>query len=184
MLTKYTYCCLVAIVAVLGMPACHSGAHPQPSRFGFGRTATAAEIDSINISIAPDGKGLPPGSGNAAAGRVIFLAKCAACHGETGAAPTPYRLVAAMSDSVRVKTIGNYWPYATTVFDYIRRAMPFNAPGSLSNEEVYHLTAFLLYRNRIIDSTLVLNAANLPQIVMPAKKYYVNDDRRGGDEVR
>ena len=176
------------MAVAMGMQACHPDEGPPaaglPAPFGFGRTAAAAEIDSVNISIAPDGRGLPPGSGNALAGQKIFVAKCAACHGETGAEPTPYRLVAAMGDSVRAKTIGNYWPYATTVFDYIRRAMPFNAPGSLSNEEVYQLTAFLLYRNGIIDSATVLNAANLPKIVMPARKYYVNDDRRGGDEVR
>lgn len=188
MLIKRSSCYRVAVVMVLGMLACHTNTRPPvsdwPSRFGFGKTATSRQIDSLNISIAPDGKGLPSGSGNAATGRAIYLAKCAACHGETGAEPTPNRLVAPMGDTSHVKTIGNYWPYATTVFDYIRRAMPFNAPGSLSNEEVYSLTAFLLYRNEVIDSTVLLNAVNLPQIVMPAKKYYVDDDRRGGNEVR
>jgi cytochrome c len=87
-------------------------------------------------------------------------------------------------DTVKAKTIGNYWPYATTVFDYIRRAMPYNAPGSLTNEEVYSLTAFLLWRNGIIDSTKEINAHNLAAVVMPAKALYINDDRRGGDEVR
>lgn len=183
MLKKSGY--LAAILAG-SMLACHTRSGPPelPERFGLGRPATQREIDSLNISIAPDGKGLPPGSGNAGGGAKIYAAKCAACHGPTGAEPTPNRLVAPMGDTARVKTIGNYWPYATTVFDYIRRAMPFNAPGSLSNEEVYHLTAWLLYRNRIIDSTLELNAQNLPDIVMPAKQYYVNDDRKGGDEVK
>lgn len=188
MLIKRSCCYRVAIVVVLGMLACHTSTRPPaaewPAHFGFGRTATAAEIDSLDISISPDGKGLPAGTGNAASGKIIYLAKCAACHGETGAEPTANRLVAPMGDTARVKTIGNYWPYATTVFDYIRRAMPFNAPGSLSNAEVYSLTAFLLYRNDVIDSSLQLNAANLPKIVMPAKQYYVDDDRRGGNEVK
>lgn len=188
MLIKRTNCYRVAVVMVLGMLACHTNTRPPvpgwPEHFGFGKTATRRQIDSLNISIAPDGKGLPAGSGNAATGRVIYLAKCASCHGKTGAEPTANRLVATLSDTVRTKTIGNYWPYATTVFDYIRRAMPFNAPGSLTNEEVYSLTAFLLYRNDIIDSTLQLDATNLSHIVMPAKKYYVNDDRRGGNEVK
>ncbi|MFY0255688.1 c-type cytochrome [Chitinophaga sp. 30R24] len=187
MLIQYRYACLVAI-AVWGM-ACHdvasqSSEREWPVHFGFGKTATAAQIDSLDIAIRPDGNGLPPGSGNAVSGKKIYLAKCALCHGETGAEPTPNRLVAPIGDTAHVKTIGNYWPYATTIFDYIRRAMPFNAPGSLSNDEVYHLTAFLLYRNQIIDSTLQLNAMNLPKIVMPAKKYYVDDDRRGGNEIK
>lgn len=141
-------------------------------------------MDSVNISIAPDGKGLPAGDGHAAAGRNIFLAKCASCHGPTGTEVPAYRLVAPMGDTTRVKAIGNYWPYATTLFDYIRRAMPFNAPGSLSNEEVYHLTAFLLSSNQVVDSNTVINARALPAIIMPARKLYVNDDRRGGNEVK
>jgi len=188
MLIKRNSCYRVAAAMVLGMLACHTNTRPPvpgwPEHFGFGKTATPRQIDSVNISIAPDGKGLPAGSGNAAAGKIVYLAKCAACHGETGAEPTPNRLVATLADTVRAKTIGNYWPYATTVFDYIRRAMPFNAPGSLTNEEVYSLTAFLLYRNAIISDTLQLNAVNLPLIEMPARKYYVNDDRHGGNEVK
>lgn len=89
-----------------------------------------------------------------------------------------------MGDTTRAKAIGNYWPYATTLFDYTRRAMPYNAPGSLSAGEVYSLTAFLLYANKIIDSEKVINAASLPQVVMPAKKFFVTDDRRGGPEIR
>lgn len=161
-----------------------SGCTHEPSRFGFGRAATVREIDSLNISITPDGKGLPVGSGNVAVGQVIYIAKCAACHGATGTEVSNNRLVAVFGDTVKAKTIGNYWPYATTVFDYIRRAMPYNAPGSLTNEEVYSLTAFLLWRNGIIDSTKVINAHNLAAVVMPAKALYINDDRRGGDEVR
>lgn len=160
------------------------GCHQAPERLGIGRVATQREIDSLNISITPDGKGLPPGAGTVGSGRVVYQAKCAACHGATGTEVSNNRLVAAFGDTIKAKTIGNYWPYATTVFDYIRRAMPYNAPGSLTNEEVYSLTAFLLWRNKIIDSTVVMQARSLPAVVMPAKSLYVDDDRRGGNEVR
>ncbi|MFB6457799.1 c-type cytochrome [Chitinophaga sp. Hz27] len=171
------------IIACLNIAACHT-APEKPERYGFGRPATQHEIDSENIAIAIDGKGLPAGAGNATAGRVIFIAKCAPCHGPTGTEVAENRLVAPFGDTAHVKAIGNYWPYATTLFDYIRRAMPFNAPGSLSNEEVYHLTAFLLCSNRIIDSVTIVNAQTLPAIEMPAKKFFVDDDRKGGHEVR
>ncbi len=82
------------------------------------------------------------------------------------------------------KTIGTYWPYATTVFDYIRRAMPFNEPGSLTDEEVYHLTAYLLHANGIIDEKATITAQTLPKVVMPAQKLFIPDDRRGGPEIR
>lgn len=173
---------IVGFIGWLCVAACERTAAPE--RFGFGRTATPREIAALNISITPDGKGLPAGSGNVASGRLVYHAKCAACHGETGTEVDNNRLVAPFGSNVKTKTIGNYWPYATTVFDYIRRAMPFNAPGSLSDEEVYGLTAFLLWRNQLIDSTTVINAKSLPAVVMPAKIFYVDDDRRGGNEVR
>ncbi|WP_233522460.1 c-type cytochrome [Chitinophaga silvatica] len=175
-------------ISIIGMlfllVACKGNNEKFPERYGFGRLASQAEIDSQNISIRPDGHGLPAGSGIAATGKVIYLAKCAMCHGPTGTEPTANRLVAPFGDTTKSKTIGNYWPYATTIFDYIRRAMPFNAPGSLTNEEVYHLTAFLLCSNHIIDSTKIINQVTLPEIVMPAKHLYVDDDRKGGNEVK
>ena len=162
-----------------------SGCHHAPERFGFGRRATQRQIDSLNISITQDGKGLPAGSGTVGSGRLVYQSKCAACHGVTGTEVSNNRLVAAFGDTaVKAKTIGNYWPYATTVFDYVRRAMPYNEPGSLTNEEVYSLTAFLLWRNKIIDSTVAIDAHSLPAVVMPARVLYVDDDRRGGYEVR
>ena len=158
-----------------------------PKSFGFGRPATEKEIAAIDIDIRPDGKGLPAGQGNAVTGREIYAAKCSACHGATGIEGPNDRLVVGDTSSVknrRVKAIGNYWPYATTVFDYVRRAMPFNEPGSLTNEEVYSLTAYLLHANGLIDSKKVLNAKTLPQVNMPAKKYYVPDDREDGPVIR
>ncbi len=158
-----------------------------PERYGFGRVATEREIAMLDIDVRPDGKGLPPGQGNSVRGREIYIAKCSACHGATGVEGPNDRLVVGdttLVKSRRVKTIGNYWPYATTVFDYVRRAMPFNAPGSLTDEEVYSLTAYLLHANGLIDAKKELNAKSLPQVVMPAKKYFVPDDRQDGPVIR
>jgi cytochrome c len=152
--------------------------------FGFGRPATPKEISSMDLAIRPDGKGLPPGSGTAPKGRAIYLLKCAACHGKTGVEGPFARLVGPMGDTTRAKTIGNYWPYATTLFDYTRRAMPYNSPGSLTDEEVYNLTAFLLAANKIVDSNTVINSHNLAAIKMPAQKLFIPDDRKGGPEIR
>ncbi|QNF33342.1 cytochrome c [Adhaeribacter swui] len=161
-----------------------------PSTFGFGKPATPQEIALLDIDVRPDGKGLPSGSGTVLAGKAVYAVKCAACHGKTGVEGPNNRLVsvaeneAAGTESNKEKTIGNYWPYATTLFDYIRRAMPFNAPGSLTNEEVYALTAFLLNANKIIPAEASINAETLPKVVMPAQKLFVPDDRKGGPEIR
>lgn len=157
-----------------------------PRSFGLGRVATQAEIDRIDIDVRPDGKGLPAGSGLAAKGKLIFETKCVACHGPGGVGGPNGSLVSTKNTEARrrEKTIGNYWPYATTVFDYIRRAMPFNEPGSLSNDEVYHLTAYLLAANQIIEEKAVINSKTLPKVVMPAQKLFVPDDRKGGPEIK
>lgn len=161
----------------------------RPANFGFGRAATAPEIARWDIAIRPDGKGLPAGSGNVQAGKIIYIAKCAACHGATGIDNPAVKLPgpALVNDSLakgKVKTIGNYWPYATTIFDYIRRTMPYNAPGSLTNNEVYSVTAYLLNANRLIKAAAVINAKTLPEVKMPAQKLYIPDDRKGGPEVK
>jgi mono/diheme cytochrome c family protein len=161
----------------------------RPAKFGFGRTATAQEIAAWDIAIRPDGKGLPAGQGNTTIGSTIYAQKCVACHGTGGTDKQAVKLLGPVliSDTVlksRPKAIGNYWPYATTLFDYIRRAMPYNQPGSLTNDEVYSITAYLLSANHVIKPDKVLNAKTLPQIVMPAKKLFIMDDRRGGPEVK
>ncbi len=150
--------------------------------FNFGRPATQADIQRWDIDVRPDGKGLPGGSGTARKGKTIFAQKCAACHGLTGVEGPSDKLVS--TDSSQVKAIGNYWPYATTVFDYIRRAMPFNQPGTLTDEEVYSLTAFLLEANQILKPGTELNAQTLPAVQMPALKKYILDDRTGGPIIR
>jgi mono/diheme cytochrome c family protein len=155
-----------------------------PESFGLGRSARQAEIDSLSLAIPPSGKGLPPGEGLALRGKLVYAQKCSACHGPTGKEGPQDVLVATepvFSGSARVsKGIGNYWPYSTTVFDYIRRAMPLNAPGSLSNQEVYDVTAWLLHQNGLIAEGFVLNSQTLPAVEMPAKIYFINDSRTGG----
>jgi mono/diheme cytochrome c family protein len=159
-----------------------------PKTFGFGREASANQIAALDIDISPDGKGLPPGEGHVAQGKEVYALKCAVCHGITGTEGPSDRLVAPDSAGTggarRIKAIGNYWPYATTVFDYIRRAMPFNQPGSLTDQEVYSLTAFLLHANGLWDAGKPLNAKNLPEIKMPAQQRFVPDDRIDGPEIK
>jgi hypothetical protein len=179
----------IAYVAFLLFCACtsntsnsNSQSKKWPDRFGFGEPASLEKIASIDIDIRPDGKGLPYGSGKAVDGRKVYAKKCAACHGITGAEGPLNRLVT--TDTSKAKTIGNYWPYATTVYDYIRRAMPFNEPGSLTDSEVFELTAYLLFANKIIDSTRIIDSTSLPHIEMPARRLFVPDDRTGGKEIR
>ncbi|MBN8825971.1 MULTISPECIES: cytochrome c [unclassified Spirosoma] len=148
-----------------------------PATFGIGRAATPVEIARLDIDVRPDGKGLPPGEGKPTVGKLIFAQKCAACHGVGGVGGPNESLVTTASEGTKKrpeKTVGNYWPYATTVFDYIRRAMPFSEPGSLTNEEVYNLTAYLLTANGIIDEKAVINAQTL----------FVPDDWKGGPEIK
>ena len=153
---------------------------------GIGRAATPAEIAAWDDDVMPDGAGLPPGSGTPAAGATIFAARCAGCHGKTGKEGPNDVLVGAepkqgfpfSRDPNLPHTIGNYWPYATTVFDYIRRAMPPDAPGSLSDSDVYNLTAFLLHANELIPADALIDATSLPKVVMPAKTHFVPDSRR------
>jgi len=166
------------------------GAANWPKTFGLGRTATTAEIAALDIDIRPDGKGFPPGSGTAVEGELIFAAKCASCHGAGGREVPNLKLPAPalVSDTIFVKrkgnTIGNYWPYSTTIFDYIRRTMPYNAPGSLTDKEVYSITAYLLNANQIISKQHIINAQTLPKVVMPARKFYVRDNRKGGKAIK
>jgi len=143
---------------------------------GLGVVASPEEVAGWDVSIGPDGANLPPGSGTVAQGAEIFAAQCAVCHGANGEGATNDRLVGGhdslTSDNI-VKTVGSYWPYATTVFDYVRRAMPFTQPGSLSDDEVYALTAYLLEMNGVIDEDTVLNAQTLPAVEMPNKDGFV-----------
>jgi S-disulfanyl-L-cysteine oxidoreductase SoxD len=158
-----------------------------PARFGYGRTATPAEIATLSWSVLPDGTGLPPGDGTVESGASLYQAECASCHGVDGeGTPAGNRLVGRepVDGTGWNRTIGNYWPYATTVFDYVRRTMPFEAPGSLTDEEVYALTAYLLHRNEIIPADAVMNRETLPRVEMPARDRFVPDDRDWASEER
>jgi len=155
-----------------------------PTRFGFGNLASEDRIRQWDIDVRADGKGLPAGQGTVTHGKEIYQVKCAACHGITGKEGPNDKLVHDPTKNARAKTIGNYWPYATTIYDYIQRAMPFNQPGSLSPDEVYSLTAYLLYENKIIDATAIINDKNLADIQMPARQLFVPDDRTEGPEIR
>ena len=164
-----------------------------PERFGFGRTATEAEIAAWDIDVRPDGEGLPAGEGTAASGAPIYARQCASCHGAAGeggvADPlvgyepesTPpfgprYEAWRGDGDDVRF-TVGNYWPYATTLYDYILRAMPSDAPGTLQPDEVYGLVAWILAENGIIARDAVMDAATLPAVEMPARDIFVPQER-------
>ncbi len=165
---------------------------PEVPRFGFGRPATAQEIRAWDKDVRPDGTGLPLGRGTVAQGAVIYAAKCAACHGERGQNGSFDKLVGREPrtgfpfgrDSSFDPTIGNYWPYATTLYDYTYRAMPWMLPGSLEPDEVYSLVAYLLFLNEIIPEEAAMDAATLPKVVMPARDRFVRDNRRGGREIR
>src|SRR3954465_2926153 len=161
--------------------------------FGLGHTPSTAEVAAIDIDVNPAGVGLPPGEGRVAAGETTYALKCAACHGPKGEgiAPNPKLIgndppagFAFGSDAKPAKTIGNYWPYATTLYDYVHRAMPLTAPGSLTPEETYGLVAFLLNRNGIVPAAMVIDAKSLPKVVMPARRYFVRDNRTGGRTFR
>lgn len=165
----------------------------HPERFGFGQPATEEEIAAWDIDIMPDGSGLPPGEGSVAEGMQIYQQQCIACHGATGTEGPNDQLVGRLPDDVftmhedlstrRFKAVGSYWPYSTTLYDYIRRAMPAAMPGTLSNEEVYALTAYILHLNELVPEDAVMDANSLPQVEMPARDLFVPDDRLEFEQV-
>ncbi len=142
----------------------------------LGRTATPEEIDQADRSISPDGRGLPPGRGTALEGKLIYLANCARCHGDEGQGGPADKLVGGIGSLTTprpIKTVGSYWPYATTLFDYIRRAMPYDRPASLGDDEVYAVSAYVLKLNGIVAEDLELNRKSLPRVEMPNRDGFV-----------
>lgn len=144
-------------------------AEPVPR---LGQPATSDQISAYDIDVSPDGTGLPPGAATASQGAPVFQAKCAACHGAQGQGG-PGGALAGGIGTIGVpgkkpfKTVGSFWPYATSVFAYVRRAMPYDHPKSLSNDELYGVTAFVLYLNGLIPADQVMNAQSLPKVKMP-----------------
>jgi S-disulfanyl-L-cysteine oxidoreductase SoxD len=146
------------------------GAAGAQQRYGLGQPLTQKEIAGWDIDVKADGAGLPPGSGTATRGTAIYTQQCVACHGVKGAGGLANKLAGGfgtLNTPGAQKTIGSFWPYSTTVFDYVRRAMPHNAPQSLSADQVYSLTAYLLNLNGIVGENEEMNADTLPKVKMP-----------------
>ena len=147
----------------------------------FGRAATAQEVAAWDISISPSGAGLPAGGGTVKQGEGVYVAQCQACHGPKGGGKPADPLVGgvgSLATDKPVRTVGSYWPYATTLFDYTRRAMPATKPLSLTNDELYAVTAYLLYLNGIIAENAVMNPQTLPQVTMPNREGFVDWSRK------
>jgi hypothetical protein len=168
----------IAAFAVIAL-ACATSAQAQ-GPYGIGRSATPPEIAGWNIDIDRYGNNLPPGTGSVSHGREVFDQQCAACHGAKGEGGVGDRLVGGqgtLATPVPVKTVGSFWPYAPTLFDYIRRAMPQNAPESLSNDDVYAVSAYILHLNGLLPAEATLDAGTLSAIKMPNRNMFVGDPR-------
>jgi len=163
---------LLLCAAIVAPPAAALAQVPQ-----FGQPIAPADAATWDISIGPDGAGLPGGRGTVAQGEAVYAAKCQACHGEKGAGRPNDTLVGGLGTlapgKAPVKTVGSYWPYATTLFDYVRRAMPWDRPKSLTDDEVYAVSAYILNLNDIIGANDVMDAQSLPKVSMPNREGFV-----------
>lgn len=176
------YLAAAVMVAACAVPTQHS---QQPASYGIGRAATPQEIRGWDIDVRADGMGLPAGSGTVAAGEKIFDTKCAACHGAKGAGGPAPRLtggLGSLTSNRPVLTVNSYWPYATTIYDYVNRSMPWDKPLSLMPDEVYAVTAYLLNVDGIVPANAVLDARTLPQVRMPNREGFV--PAAGASDVR
>lgn len=177
---------LIAVAAACALlMACTTpvtGGAPSQQGAKLGKPASAAVVAAADISIPPNGAGLPAGSGSVSQGAAVYAAKCQACHGEKGAGKPADALVGGIGSLARgnaaVRTVGSYWPYATTLFDYTRRAMPPTAPMSLSNEDVYAVTAYLLHLNGILGPDAQMNATTLPAVKMPNRDGFIDVSKK------
>ncbi|MEM6489385.1 MAG: cytochrome c [Pseudomonadota bacterium] len=172
-----------AAAALIAVLAAGPGAAPALAEgFGLGRVATPDEVAAWDIDVRPDGQGLPPGAGDVLTGEALFIEQCAACHGDFGEGVGRWPVLAGGHDSLTldrpVKTIGSYWPYLSTVYDYVNRAMPFGYAQSLAPDEVYAITAYLLYVNDVVlDEDFVLSHENFTQVRLPNEAAFVEDVR-------
>jgi S-disulfanyl-L-cysteine oxidoreductase SoxD len=171
----------VLIAALVSSAAC---AQSAPARYGLGSAVGAEELARY-FSIPPDGRGLPPGSGTAAAGAKIYADSCAACHGDKMQGNPAKgiggdRLLGgrdSLATKTPIKTVESYWPYATTLFDYIKRSMPFATPGSLSDNDIYAVVAYILSEAKIIKPTEAMDSNTLPKVAMPNRDGFIPDPR-------
>ena len=158
-------------------PSTSLGANPSAAPgTHLGKPIAESDVAAWDISILPDGTGLPPGGGTPEQGSTVFAAKCAVCHGENGKGGTAAALVGGeplTSGIETAKTVANFWPYATTIFDFTRRAMPWPRPRTLTSDEVYALTAFILAQNKIIGANEAMNAQTLPKVRMPNRDGFI-----------
>ena len=183
---------LVLVLAGFLSAVAFAAAQAPAAPLGIGRPASPDEIRALDIDAAPDGHGLPEGRGTVAEGATAYAAKCASCHGAKGEGGTAERLVGlndggnfAFATNARlVRTVGSYWPYATTLYDYTFRAMPFPQPGTLTPGETYGLVAYILFLNGLVPETAAMDRASLPKVTMPAKDHFVPDNRKGGPTVK
>lgn len=173
----------VFAIALIPFGLSIAAAPVNAGKFGFGTTPTKAEIAAIDIDVMPDGRGLPPGSGAAAKGKIIYEQQCAACHGMnlegvkiTGGAPLIGGRGSIGTPKTK-KTVESYWPYATTLFDYVKRAMPFNQPGFMKNDDIYAVSAYILSRANIIKSDEVMSDKTLAKVKMPNRDGFIADAR-------
>ena len=173
--------CTVIAVQAFGPASDVVRAGVEATQLGLGRPPTADEMKVADVDVLPDGRGLPPGSGTAERGRDLYARRCAACHGASGKEGPADILVGgngSLATARPLKTVGSFWPYATTLFDYTRRAMPTTKPLSLTNDEVYAVTAYLLFLNGIIREDQVMNAQTLPQVRMPNRDGFIDHSRK------
>jgi mono/diheme cytochrome c family protein len=172
----------VAVTALLAACATQMTGSQAPSKGpNLGRVASAQEVAAWDISIPPSGAGLPPGSGGVKQGAVVYASKCRSCHGVNGAGNPADALVGgkgSLATKAPVRTVGSYWPYATTLFDYVRRAMPIQNPMSLTDDEVYAVSAYILNLNGIVAGDAEMNAQTLPQVKMPNRDGFVDYSRK------
>jgi len=162
------------------MSICVVASVAAEQKLGLGHPVTEAQIASWNIDVAPDGKNLPVGQGTVNEGEKIYQTTCLACHGvnlEGGMGPALIGGKGTLTSKKPVKTVGSYWPYATTLFDYIRRAMPFQQPQSLSNDQVYSVVGYILHKNELVDANATVDADTLKKVKMPNRDAFYVDDR-------
>ncbi len=171
---------VLALVAACAL-ATAALAEPAKPKFGIGSAATPAEIAGWDIDVRPDGQGLPPGKGAVKEGEAVYMAKCAACHGEFGESAGRWPQVAGGAGSLKshdpVKTVGSYFAHLSTVFDYVRHAMPFGDAQSLTNDELYAVVAYMLFLNDIVDEKFVLSKETWASVKMPNAAGFYDDDR-------